>query len=189
MPAKRLLALTASPRRYGFHATIKAPFALAPDFSVGQLAHSLTQRLALHAPFLLPLEVALLDGFLALVPSAPSSAMEALEQSMVAGLDGFRAPPSPAELVRRRAAPLSDTAEANLARYGYPWVGQLFRFHMTLSERLAPEDAAILLPAARRRFTPFLREPIPVNALCLFHEPGQGAPMRLISRHPLGDAG
>lgn len=189
LPRERFATLTASPRRYGFHATIKAPFTLAPGRSPADLAAALRAELASHAPFQLPLKVALLEGFLALVPSAPSPPMAALETSIVAGLDPFRAKASDAELARRRTVGLSPEAEANLDRYGYPWVGALFRFHMTLSERLAPGDAALLLPEAQARFAPLLREPVLVDALCLFHEPSPGAPMLQISRHPLSGAG
>jgi hypothetical protein len=159
---------------------------LAGGHSVTELQLALRQELADHAPFDLPLKVDLLEGFLALVPALSSPAMAKLEASIVAGLDRFRAQPSEAELARRRAAQLSPAAEANLARFGYPWVRELFRFHMTLSERLAPADAAVLLPAAETRFAPLLREPVRIDALCLFHEPAPGAPMRALTRERMG---
>ena len=59
-----------------------------------------------------------------------------LAQACVETFEPFRAPLAEEELARRRAVPLSARQEANLERWGYPYVAEDFRFHMTLTARL-----------------------------------------------------
>jgi hypothetical protein len=90
-----------------------------------------------RAPVTIPsLEVRRLGGFIAVVPTEPSAALADLAAATVAALDPFRAPPSEAELARRRKARLSDRQEALLMKWGYPYVMEEFRFHLTLTGRL-----------------------------------------------------
>ena len=51
----------------------------------------------------------------------------------------FARPPGAAELERRRKAGLSAAQEKMLLRWGYPYVLDEFRFHLTLTGRLQPE--------------------------------------------------
>lgn len=184
-------ALTAEPRRYGFHATLKPPFRLAEGRTADGL-HAAVAALAAATPrFDLPgLQVAALDGFLALTETAPCAALDALAGACVADLDGFRAPPTEAELARRRKAALEPRHEAHLARWGYPYVFDCFRFHMTLTGRIGDERRR---EALRRHladhFAAALADPVAVDALCLFVEPEPGAPMVVAARLPLGPAG
>ncbi|WP_300298448.1 DUF1045 domain-containing protein, partial [Ferrovibrio sp.] len=66
----RIAALTAEPRRYGFHGTLKPPFRLAKGCDEGMLILALERFAAAHAPVRLPsLQVAVLGSFIALRPS------------------------------------------------------------------------------------------------------------------------
>lgn len=187
LPAERLAAITAAPRRYGFHATLKPPFALAPGRDAAAL-HRAARRLAAgQRPFLAPpLELASLGGFLALTLSAPSPEMDALAAACVAGLDRFRAPPAPEELARRRAAGLTPEQEALLARWGYPHVMQAFRFHMTLTGRLEPAEREAVRTWLAPRLAPFCAAPLPVEAIALYRQPAPDAPFTLEATLPLG---
>jgi hypothetical protein len=130
-------ALTATPRKYGFHGTIKPPFRLATGTDAKGLAAEATAFCATRSPVTIPaLEVRRLGGFVAIVPAEPSAALADLAAATVEVLDPFRAPPSEAELARRRKSPLTDRQEALLARWGYPYVMEEFRFHMTLTGSL-----------------------------------------------------
>src|SRR4051812_24700877 len=60
--------LTALPRRYGFHATLKAPFHLAEGRSVHELERQLTRFCSGVAPLSIPTKIALIDSFFAIVP-------------------------------------------------------------------------------------------------------------------------
>lgn len=62
-------ALTAAPRRYGWHATLKAPFSLAEGTSLSQLCAVVEDLAGALSSFPMPdLRVQRLDDFLALVP-------------------------------------------------------------------------------------------------------------------------
>jgi putative phosphonate metabolism protein len=181
--------LTASPRRYGFHATLKPPMQLADGATPAALisaAHDLARRITpFPAP---PLRVGLLDGFLAILTAAPDAPLQALADRMVTGLDRFRAPPDAAELARRGADRLDTRGCALLARHGYPYVLERWRFHMTLSERLDDSTAARLLPQAEAYFAPALARPRVIGDIALCAEPEPGADFRLIGRVRFGGA-
>ena len=113
--------VTAEPRRYGFHATLKPPFALKSETNVRDLLEAVRSFAAERASFALPtLRLASIDGFLALVPAERSDALQRLADECVRAFDGFRAPPLAAELARRRRAPLSPRQDGYLERWGYP---------------------------------------------------------------------
>jgi hypothetical protein len=129
--------------------------------------------------------VAALGGFLALVPEEAPPALAALEEAMVTGLDRFRAPAEPGEIVRRRMAGLDAVEEENLRRWGYPYVLRRFRFHMTLTGSLAPGVRAAVRPALEEALRGMLADPVPVAEVCRFAEGRDGA-FRLVRRYPLG---
>lgn len=181
--AERLRAITAEPRRYGFHATLKPPFFLAdgssPD-ALDEAVASLAQGVAAFAAP--PLRLSRISGFLALTLSTPCPAMQELADRCVDALDRFRAPPSPAELDRRRRANLSPQQDMLLARWGYPYVMAEYRFHMTLTARLGAVEGAAVRAALAPLAAPLCAAPLAVDALSLFHQPSGEAPFRLV-RH------
>jgi hypothetical protein len=135
--ADRLAHLTAGPRHYGLHATLKSPFVVIDDYKAEDIEAALDMFASHMEPFTLPpLQLTLLDGFLALMPSAPSSALNYLAAHCVVKFDHFRRPARSAELARRRAAGLTPRQEEHLTRWGYPYVLDCFRFHVTLTDRL-----------------------------------------------------
>lgn len=176
-------ALTATPRKYGFHGTIKPPFALADGGRASGLAAALEAFCATQAPVEVPaLEVRRLGGFVAIVPAVPSSALADLAGDTVAALDAFRAPPSDSELARRRTAGLSDRQEALLQRWGYPYVMEEFRFHMTLTGRTS--DADTVRDALASHFARVLPRPFVIDTLALMGE-AQNGHFHLIHRYTL----
>ena len=88
-------------------------------------------------------------------------------------LDDFRAPPSEPELARRRKANLSATQEALLTQWGYPYVMEEFRFHITLSGRLG-RDAEATMAALAPHITPLLPRPFVVDSLTLVGADNEG---------------
>ena len=97
-----------------------------------------------------------------------------------------RAPPDEAELARRRQAKLSPRQEANLARWGYPYVFEEWRFHVTLTRRLSPEEREVVLPAAEAHLRDALRHRRRVSAVCVFTQARPGAPFLIAERLPFG---
>jgi hypothetical protein len=104
----------------------------------------------------------------------------------VRDLDAFRAPPEPEEIARREAAGLNAAQAGNLARWGYPYVMEEFRFHLTLTGALSPDALAAALRALAPHVARFAEAPLPVREIALFGDPGGGAPFRLLRRLPLG---
>jgi hypothetical protein len=132
--------LTREPRTYGFHATLKAPFRLRPQFDQADLI-AVVRRLAASPrpiPVIAP-AVDLIAGFVAIVPRAAAPGIQELADDCVTEIDRFRLPMTPQERERRLTAGLSAQEIANLDRFGYPYVGDAFRFHMTLTGRIAPQ--------------------------------------------------
>ncbi len=181
---ERLSQLTADPRRYGFHATLKAPFALREGIGPEALMRACAALAADSADFRVKLKVGLLDVFLALLPDGDQSRLHNLAARCVRELDGFRRPIYKDELARRRKAPLTARQDANLMRWGYPYVLEDFRFHMTLTERVGPGDAGRLLSAAQTHFAADLAEPVMIDGLTLFQEPELGAPFLALRHFP-----
>ena len=189
--ADELQRLTAAPRRYGWHATLKAPFALAPGAAWITL-HQAVQAVARELqPFVLPpLQVQRIDDFLALVPPAAHPANAQIQETAAAcvtALQHLAAPLSSADLARRRAAGLTARQDALLQQWGYPFVLDEFRFHMSLTGSLAQVDAptqALVFDAAQEFFSdlPILK----FNSLALFAEPTPGADFVLLDHLEMG---
>jgi putative phosphonate metabolism protein len=182
-----LAAITAEPRRYGLHATLKPPFRLAAGGTRESLATALADFARSRAPVVVPpLRLKRIGRFLALVPGARLSGLDALAAACVEYFDGFRAAPDVDEIARRRSAGLKPAHEENLRRWGYPYVMAEFRFHVTLTGPLDGETAARLEPALAALFAPAMATPLELRDLSLFHEPSPGAPFSLLRRATLG---
>jgi putative phosphonate metabolism protein len=180
----RLREITRSPRHYGFHGTLKAPFALADGASPDALDEAVQALARSRAPFEITLKVGSLDGFIALVPAAASPALDALAADCVEAFDGFRAPLEEAEIARRRASALSPRQDRYLLRYGYPYVLDEFGFHLTLTERLHPPERDQVLAILAERAAPICAEPLTIDAIAIFEQPSRAAPFTLRRRFP-----
>ena len=176
--------LTATPRKYGFHGTIKPPFVLAKGQTIDAL-HQAAHKFCARAPSVsIPdLRVKRLGRFVAIVPTAPSEDLAALAASTVEALDHFRAPPSDAELARRRKAGLSDRQEAMLRQWGYPYVMEEFRFHLTLSGH--SDHAEMVAEVLGSHFAPVIPKPFVIESLAMMGEASDGR-FHLLHRYPLG---
>jgi putative phosphonate metabolism protein len=180
-----LATLTDTPRKYGFHGTLKPPFVLRSGTSPDQLRKALADFCAARAPVTLDgLAVRQMGRFVALTPLGDLSTLRQLAADIVRGFDTFRAPPSEAELARRRAANLSPAQEQNLVTWGYPYVMDQFRFHMTLTGRLVKQDRPGDVIAAH--FNPVLPAPFAIAHLTLAGERADGMFQEII-RLPLGN--
>lgn len=183
---ERWRAITAEPRRYGFHGTLKPPFILAPGCTAAALADAVaTFAAAVVPPGPVPLVVAALSGFLALVPDGAAPHVTTLADRCVEAFDAFRARPTEAELARRRLARLSPVQEAHLQRWGYPYVFDQFRYHMTLTVRLDDVERRPLEAWLGTHFAGALAVPVALQ-LALFEQPNPTLPFRLAARYPMG---
>lgn len=174
-----LSASSVSARRYGFHATIKAPMALAEETSPAELAAALASFVTRHRPVNLgPMKLALIDdGFLALVPAEQSAELTAFAAQVVEAFDVFRALPTAEERARRLASGRLTPRQVELVdRFGYPYVLENFQFHMTLTDRLPQSEQGRFHAAAATHFGALAENELLLDRLVLFHEPEVGAP-------------
>jgi putative phosphonate metabolism protein len=183
--AADIARVTEFPRRYGLHATLKPPFRLAE----GKTEEALSETLARFAegrapPLRVQLRLTSLGGFLALVPQGDAAPLCRLADDCVERFDRFRAPPSAEELARRRQARLSPREETHLERWGYPYVFDTFRFHITLSGSLPEEERRRLAEALAPFLAPVLAAPLAILDLALFVSEADGS-FRLARRFPL----
>ena len=76
----------------------------------------------------------------------------------------------------------------NLVQWGYPYVFDEFRFHMTLTGRVPAERHDAVETVLLDQFAEFHGRPLPVTGLALFREPSRGADFTAHSLFPLGGA-
>lgn len=184
--------LTERPRRYGFHATLKAPFRLAQGFGEQDLltmAQAFAERqrpVSLGTP-----QPQLLRNFLALCPQEHSAELGALASRCVEYFDLLRAAPSSSELEKRRATGLTPRQDALLQRWGYPYAEEAFQFHITLTDNLrnlAQPEIEALHAAAKQWFSSAANSPPSLDALTICREDEPGAPLMEWQRIPFNAA-
>ena len=177
-------ALTDDPRRYGFHGTLKAPFALAEGTGEADLLEAAMLFAERRRAFTLPaLKVSLIGAFVALVPDSAAPDLDALAADCVRDFDAFRAPLTDADRERRLRSPLSERQIAQLDAWGYPHVFEDFRFHMTLTGRLDAERREPVRAALAERHRA-VAAAMPVDALCVFRQPDRAGRFSILARFP-----
>jgi putative phosphonate metabolism protein len=182
----RLLNVTQSANRYGFHATLKAPMALAPEQGAAALREALKNFAARHQPVRLGKpRLAAIDGFLAILVDE-NEALQDFAAHVVEDFDPFRAPMTVKDRAARVAKGLTERQEELLDAYGYPYVFEEFRFHMTLSDRLSEEDMTEIAAAAQTWFGPVLEEELVLDRLALYVEPQAQQPFTRLDDFLLG---
>ncbi|WP_299566017.1 DUF1045 domain-containing protein [uncultured Sulfitobacter sp.] len=168
-------SVTAAPRKYGLHATLKAPFRLINGADQIDLERAMAEFAATRAPVMLS-QVALSDRFrfVALRPTADSRALCALAEEVVRAFDRFRAPLTDPEIARRVPARLSARQTEQLHGWGYPYVFDDFNFHITLTGSLSHSDAARVIAALAARVESLVPQPYPIDAVTLMGEDSEG---------------
>ncbi|MEO0371650.1 MAG: DUF1045 domain-containing protein [Pseudomonadota bacterium] len=178
--------ITATPRKYGFHATLKPPFRLADGRTEGELmdAVDILGSRTFHPVMGLRLELVQLGRFLALKATGHTAQLGGLAAMCVETLDMFRAPASDGELARRRGAGLRPGQEAMLMRWGYPYVMDEFRFHMTLTGKLPKPVLTEVHAALDGALQDVVPDPFTLDTIALVGEDDAGR-FHLIHRHTL----
>lgn len=186
---EELADLTADPQRYGFHATMKAPFSLAADCREGELVDAVARFCGKTPSFTIPsVVIGQLGHFFALVPEQPFTPLQAFAAEIVEAFEPYRAPLSDGDVARRKPETLSETQRANLVRWGYPYVMDEFRFHMTLTGPVKAERAAAMRDLLNGRFADFVGRPLGISGLALYVEKERGTPFTIHSWLPLSGA-
>ncbi len=189
LPAGEQFELTADPRRYGFHATIKAPFGLAASVTEKDLIPVVEDFAARTPAFEIPeLVLGQLGRFFALVPGFLHPPLQDFAAKVVKSFEPFRAALSEADVARRKPEDLTESQRANLLRWGYPYVMDDFGFHMTLTGKVPPERSGVMKEILAERFSAFTGRPLAISGLAVFVEEARGAPFKVHSWWPLAGA-
>ena len=177
---------TRDPRKYGFHATLKAPMSLAPGKTEAELlaacaAFAATPR---PIPVIRPV-VGSIEGFIAVIPAEPQAQLIQLAADCVSEFDSFRAPLTEQDRARRKPAQLTPAQREHLDRWGYPYVMDDFRFHMTLTGRLGAERREALLAMLAERFVALNLPTLPIDRIAVFRQENNAARFRIVNHWKL----
>ncbi len=180
--------LTRDPRKYGFHATLKAPWSLAPGRTEADLvaaceAFAGTPR---PIPAIEPV-VGSISGFIAVVPARPSAGLERLAADCTREFDCFRALLTPEDRERRNPSALTPRQREYLDRWGYPYVMEEFRFHMTLTGQLDAERREPTLSMLRNHFSAIGLKTLAVDRLALFRQERADSRFQILDHWKLND--
>lgn len=187
MPAEQWHGLVADPQRYGFHATLKAPFELREGQTEADLIEAFDCFAASMTAFEIPrLVLGQLGPFFALVPHSVYPSLQEFAASVVEEFEPFRAPLSEADVARRRPERLSEAQRSYLLQWGYPYVMEEFRFHMTLTGPVETTLTPQVRDELQMRFSRYTDAALPIDGLALFTESARGAPFTIHRWQPLG---
>lgn len=181
-------SITAGARRYGFHGTLKPPFELSPALSLDGLMAAARVFARTVAPVELPpLELAVIGKFIALTPSYESAALEKLAAACVRAFEAFRVPMTAEQFAQYKLNKLTVHQEQMLKHWGYPYVMEEFRFHMSLTDKIEDEaEREKVMDELAKIAAPVIGKPMQVKAITLFRQPGSNEPMVPVERIPFG---
>ncbi|WP_424630000.1 DUF1045 domain-containing protein [Bradyrhizobium sp. SYSU BS000235] len=178
--------ITVDPRKYGFHATLKAPISLVSGKTESELISAIGRfaQTPRAVPVITPV-VRAIGSFIAIVPHAPSPDLQTFAADCVTTFDDFRTPLTSEDRARRNVAALSEQQVAYLDRWGYPYVFDEFRFHMTLTGSLPAERRDGVLEALQKRFAAIELSSIAVEHLALLRQNDAASQFTVIEHWPL----
>jgi putative phosphonate metabolism protein len=188
VPTERVRALTESTWRYGFHGTLKPPFELNPASSREALLAAAGIFAKSLAPVELPpMELAVIGKFIALTPAASSAGLESLAAQCVRAFEGFRVPLTAEQTANYMRNKLTVHQTQMLEHWGYPYVMEEFRFHISLTDRIDDaNERNAMMKAVQTSVGKVVNTPIVVRDLSVFHQVERDQPMTVLERIPFG---
>jgi hypothetical protein len=166
-----IAAVTVRPRKYGLHATMKAPFSLADGTTEQDLTDALEAFCAAqYAVALEGLVLSQIGRFLALTPVGDTGDVNALASTVMRSLDPFRAPISQVEFDRKNRSGLSDRQRQLLGQWGYANVEEFFRFHITLTGPVSDSARNKISQVLEHYLVPTIPAPFIIDGLALCGE-------------------
>lgn len=181
--------VTTDPRKYGFHGTLKAPMTLTSGKTEAALAAACAAFAgkARPIPAIRPV-VDAISGFIAVIPAEPVVSLQTLAADCVRDFDSFRPPLTAEDRARRKPEKLTERQRDYLDRWGYPYVMEEFRFHMTLTGRLDAERRGPILEMLRARFAGLRLDTLEIDRIALFKQDDAKARFRIIGEWTLAPA-
>jgi 2'-5' RNA ligase len=131
------------------------------------------------------LSAGLIGAFVALVRVGSQDDLMGLAADCLSAFSEHRAPLSAADRERRLAAKLTPRQAELLDRWGYPYVLDEFRFHMTLAGPLAADQRQKWCAALGDAFAAQADEEVTIDAISLMRQDDRGARFRVVMRGPL----
>jgi hypothetical protein len=184
----KLSEITKKPRKYGFHGTLKPPFALKEGKNPEELLHDVSNFSKTIRGFEIPkIKLQNLDGFIAIVPEKPCPKLQDLARKCVLEFDYFREIETFEQVQKRRILGLTQSQENNLIKWGYPFVLEDFNFHLTLSGRLQPDCLNNIMSVLSTELDEVLKLPLRINELCVVGEIPITGYFQIIHRFPFID--
>ena len=166
-----------------------APFHLDDNHTEGNLLEALDRFCDQASPASLrSLRVKALGDFIALTPDDAASINE-LAGQCVTFFDAFRAPLGADDIARRSNDRLTPRQQAHLERWGYPYVFEDFRFHMTLTGSLPADEKTRFLAALTDAFAPLAGHSYDVDALSLLRQDDSRSCFEVMARKDLQGRG
>lgn len=176
-----------APRKYGFHGTLKAPFHLAAGSSEKDLRSDFQRFAKASKPFVLPrLELTKIGSFFALVPSEPQPSLQRLADNCVSEFEKYRAPLSDADIKRRKPELLFEQQRQYLLEWGYPYIFDEFRFHLTLTGPVDEAASKDVETALHRHFDAHIGQPLFIDTIAIFEQKTPDASFRVHTAAKLG---
>ena len=172
--AVNIQKITEAPRKYGLHATIKAPFRLGNNVNALELERQLEILCGSIKPIEFKLKLSELSGFFALTPTVKNTELRKLHSKVVRELDYFRAQPTKEEIIKRRENQLTSEQDQNLIKWGYPYIFEDFYFHITLTGKIPEDFRNKVKDEIENFFQPVLQQKINLSELALVGEAKDG---------------
>jgi putative phosphonate metabolism protein len=184
-------ALTREPRVYGFHATMKPPLRLKDGIAEDDLLAAFAAFAGEQAPVDAgTLVVRELGSFIALVLAEACAPLHRLADACVVAFDSFRALPTEQELAKRLKPGLTERHIEHLYRWGYPYVFEDFRFHMTLTGSLPVQKRTSAFKILCNKFGQLPdAATLTVDRLVISRQAAPGAPFVVLREAALGAGG
>jgi hypothetical protein len=178
-------------RLRGLHATIRAPFRLAPGRSAWALETALAELAGRTPPIRLPrLRLSVDDERVVLAPMRADEAVTGLLSGVAGTVRRFESGHEDAALTGTGAVTAAGIVLANAPAGHHGPDRPLARFRIPLTDRLEPQAAAGVIGDLAPLLAPIMARPQSLAELALVGDPGRGRPWRLLERFGLdGEAG
>lgn len=176
--------LVATPQKYGFHGTLKAPFRIRHDQTIDSLKEAMKAFSDQRKPFVIgKMKVATLGRFVAIIQEKASDNFAGFASEIVRNFEDYRAPLSDEDIAKRREAGLTPRQDELMLKWGYPYIFDEFKFHLTLTGKLSEQNAQSVCDRLTDHLKPILDTPVQAVDLCLYGEREDGR-FEIIERFP-----
>ena len=165
---KKFSSLVLTPKQYGFHGTIKAPFRLKNEYTYNDLENKVREiSKQIHSFYFDQLIIKKLGNFIGLIPTN-NLKINAVSNKFVEELDYLRDELSESEIKKRKPHKLTSNQKQMLFKWGYPYVFDEFKFHLTLTSKLNVVEIDDVLRSLQNILKQVNLNKISFNNICIF---------------------